>query len=94
MKKDDSSLGNYRKVKSEVQERSYGLEKMRGMGVSEPNSLSEDNRSPLTAGLESQQYNALSTQKKAQNWHNVITLSKISEEEKIDIIKTGLKVYF
>ena len=58
---------------------------------------------PLETGSESQQYNLSSNQNQAQNaetnvtfakQQNFITLNQIPEQEKIEIIKLGLKVYF
>ena len=39
-----------------------------------------------------EQYNLYSNQKKGLNQHNFITLSNLSEDEKIEIIKTGFKL--
>ena len=54
--------------------------------------LSEVSKSPLKTAERSEKYNIPSNQKKAQNEHNFITLSKISEEEKIEIIQTGFRL--
>ena len=48
--------------------------------------LSEADRGPLAAGLEGQQILS-SRQKQLQNGHNFVTLSQISEQEKIEIIQ-------
>ena len=58
------------------------------------NMLSEASLSTEKASSTSQQYNLSSRQDKAQNGPNFITLGKIFEEEKRELIETGLKVYF
>ena len=51
-------------------------------------SLSEDKIRPTNR----QQYNIPSNQNEAQNSSNFITLGKISDEEKIEIIKLGFQL--
>jgi len=58
----------------------------------ESKSVSEASKSPLTPLSESQQYNLSSNQDKGLNGSNFITLGKISEEEKIEIIKLGFQL--
>ena len=55
-------------------------------------SLSDASKSDFKALSDSQQYNLSSDQSKAQNQPNFITLGKISEEEKIEIIKLGFQL--
>ena len=56
-------------------------------------SLSDASKSDFKALSDSQQYNNLSSdQSKAQNQPNFITLGKISEEEKIQIIQRGFQL--
>ena len=54
--------------------------------------LSEASRRLLDTNLKSQQYDIALTQTKAQNGSNFITLGKISEKERITIIKTGFQL--
>jgi hypothetical protein len=54
--------------------------------------LSKAPRSAEKTFSSSTQYNIPSTQTKAQNEHNFITLGKISEQEKIEIIKLGFQL--
>jgi len=70
-------------VLSEVRNPTY---QRKGM---ESKSVSEASKSPLTPLSESQQYN---NQDKGLNGSNFITLGKISEEEKIEIIKLGFQL--
>jgi hypothetical protein len=56
------------------------------------NMLSEASKMPSDESFQSQQYNIPSGQEKAQNRLNFITLSKISEQEKIEIIQTGFQL--
>ena len=56
------------------------------------NILSENSKIDQKHPFPSQQYNIPSNQNKAQNDHNFITLSQISEEERIEIIKTGFQL--
>ena len=58
----------------------------------ESKSVSEASKSPLTPLSESQQYNISSNQDKGLNGQNFIPLGKISEEDKIQIIKTGFRL--
>jgi hypothetical protein len=58
----------------------------------ESKSVSEASKGPLTPFSESQQYNISSTQYKGLNESNFITLGKISEEEKIEIIQLGFQL--
>jgi hypothetical protein len=58
----------------------------------ESKSFSEDPRSPFKPFSGSQQINIPSNQEKAQNRLNFITLGKISEDEKIEIIKLGFQL--
>ena len=55
-------------------------------------SLSDASKSDFKALSDSQQYNLSSDQSKAQNQPNFITLGKISEVEKIEIIKLGFQL--
>jgi len=55
-------------------------------------SLSDASKSDFKALSDSQQYNNLSYDSKAQNQPNFITLGKISEEEKIQIIQRGFQL--
>ena len=52
-------------------------------------SVSEASKSPLTQLSDTQQYNIPSNQEKASNSPNFITFSKITEQERIEIIQTG-----
>jgi hypothetical protein len=72
---------NDSKVDSEVRE----IDKL------DSNMLSEASKSTLKPLSHSQQYNILSNQKKGLNGSNFITLGKISEKEKIEIIKLGFQ---
>ena len=54
----------------------------------ESKSLSEAFKMPSDESFQSQQYNIPSNQEKGLNQPNFITLGKISEEEKIEIIQT------
>ena len=47
---------------------------------------------PLESSKTIQQYNISSNQEKSQNQPNFITLGKISEEDKIEIIKLGFQL--
>jgi hypothetical protein len=55
--------------------------------------LSEASKSPLKPLSESQHYNILSNQDKGLNGSNFITLGKIREQEKIEIIKLGFQLH-
>ena len=77
------------KVNSEVGDQNYGLKEMEG---TEPESLSEASKSPLMASKRSEQYNLLSNQKKAQNEQIFVTLGKISEHERVEIIEKGFQL--
>ena len=59
----------------------------------ESKSVSATSKSTFIPLSDSQQYNT-SNQKKDQNRLNFITLGKISEEEKIEIIKIGFRLNF
>ena len=52
----------------------------------------EASTSPLKPFSESQQYNLPLKQNKAENESYFVTLSQISEEEKIEIIQTGFQL--
>ena len=54
--------------------------------------LSEASESPLKTAERSEEYNIPSNQDKGLNESNFITLGKISEQEKIEIIKTGFRL--
>jgi len=58
----------------------------------ESKSFSEAPRSSLNTLSESQHYNLYSNQNEAQNSPNFITLSNLSEQEKIEIIKLGFQL--
>jgi len=62
--------------------------------VEEPISkgVSEGSKSPLEPLLGSQQYNIPSNEDKGLNQTNFITLGKISEDEKIEIIQKGFQL--
>ena len=73
------------KVNSEVGDQNYGLKEMKGI---EPESLSEASKMPLARDLKDELGDSTST----QNEPNFLTLSKISEEEKREILKTGFQL--
>ena len=73
---------NDSKVNSEVREG----------GRLDSNLLSEASKRPLKQSLKTEQYNLSSNQKQPQKEHNFITLSQISETEKIEIIQTGFQL--
>jgi len=58
----------------------------------EPESLSEAPKIPLEPLSESQQYNIPSNEDKGLNQQNFITLGKISEQERIQIIQKGFQL--
>ena len=58
----------------------------------ESNTLSEASKIPLESLLDSQQYDRDSKQNQAQNEPNFVTLSHISEQDKIEIIKLGFQL--
>jgi hypothetical protein len=55
-------------------------------------SVSEDKIRSVTPLYHSQQYNIPSNEEKGLNRPNFVTLGKISEEEKIEIIKIGFRL--
>ncbi len=55
-------------------------------------SVSQASQSPFKTSEQSEQYNIPSEQDKALNKPNFITLSKISEQEKIEIIQRGFQL--
>ena len=55
-------------------------------------SVPEASKSPLKPLSENQQYNIPSNQNKAQNRANFITLGKISEQERSEIIQRGFQL--
>jgi len=57
----------------------------------ESDRLSAQQEQPLEVPSESQLYNLSSNQNKAQNRVNFITLGKISEQERIEIIQRGFQ---
>ena len=54
--------------------------------------LSEASQSPFKTAERSEEYNIPSDQDKAQNRLNFITLGRISEQEKIEIIQRGFQL--
>jgi len=82
VKKSDSRLGNDSKVNLEVKEPRDPISE----------SLAEDKIRPLKTLLKSQQYYTSSNQNQAQNKANFKTLSKIPEEEQIEIVKLGFQL--
>ena len=58
----------------------------------ESKSFSETSKMPLETLSQSQQYNIPLKTKKGLNGSNFITLRQISEEEKIEVIKTGFQL--
>ena len=54
-------------------------------------SVLEASKNPLKQSLKTEQSNLSSNQNQAQNEQNFITLSQISEPEKIEIIQTGFQ---
>ena len=56
------------------------------------NLLSEAEKRPLKQSLKTEQYNLSSNQKQPQNEQNFITISQISEMEKIEIIQIGFQL--
>ena len=81
-KNDHSNASNDNKIHSEAQE----PEKV------DSNLFTEASKMPLKPLSESQQYNISSNQDKGLNGSNFITLGKISEEEKIEIIQLGFQL--
>ena len=75
-------LSNDSKVNLEVKEPRHPISE----------SLSEASKIPLKPLSITQQYNIPSNQKKGLNEPNFITFGKISEDEKIEIIKTGFQL--
>ena len=55
-------------------------------------SVSEASKSPVTTSKRSEEYNIPLNQKKGLSGANFITLGKISEEDKIEIIKLGFQL--
>ena len=55
-------------------------------------SFSEASKIDFNTSSNAQQYNIASAQSKAQNQSNFITLSKITEEDQIEIIKLGFQL--
>jgi len=80
--KEDCRIANYRKVNTEVRE----VEHMNSDMLSEPSKV------PRNDSFHSQKYNLSSIQKQPQNEQNFVTLSKISEQEKISIIQRGFQL--
>ena len=78
VKKDDSRLPNQRNQPNQRDDSS--------------DMLSKAPRSAQKTSSSSTQYNIPSTQTKAQNESNFITLGNISEQEKIEIIETGFRL--
>jgi len=60
--------------------------------VEESISVSETSQSPFKTAERSEEYNIPSDQEKAQNRVNFITLGRISEQEKIEIIQRGFQL--
>ena len=58
----------------------------------ESKSLSETSKIDFKHSNSNEQYNLYSNKEKGLNQHNFITLSNLSEDEKIEIIKTGFKL--
>jgi len=52
----------------------------------------KDSDTTLTGYFATQQYNQVSNQKKTLNQHNFITLSNLSEDQKIEIIQRGFQL--
>ena len=82
-------LGNGRLTDNKINPSS---QQVREGGRLNSNLLSADDRVPLKPLKESQQYNIPSNQDKDLNGSNFITLGKISEEDKIEIIQTGFQL--
>jgi len=86
----DSRLGNQIEMGEQIQ-RSKGMES---------DMLSEGAKMTVNDSFQSEEYNPTSNQKQAdksprklrQNETNFITLGNISEEEKVEIIKTGFRL--
>ena len=57
----------------------------------ESKSVSEVSKSPLKTAERSEEYNLSSKQEKSLNETNFVTLGNISEQERIEIIKTGFQ---
>ena len=75
-------LSNDSKVNLEVKEPRHPISE----------SLSEASQSPFKTAERSEEYNIPSDQDKAQNRLNFITLGRISEQEKIEIIQRGFQL--
>ena len=103
---DDTKIiqrGNYN-LKANTSSISLGNDPKRSAVLSKVNSeikqvaqtnletFSEASKSPLEALSPSQHYNLSSNQKQPQNERNFITLSKIPEQEKIEIIQIGFRL--
>ena len=58
----------------------------------ESKNLSETSKIDFKTSSTSEHYNSLLNQEKGPNEHNFITLSNLSENEKIEIIKTGFQL--
>lgn len=80
--KDAYSLENDERVNFEVRE----VQKV------DSDLLSEASKSSLKTAERNEENNIPSNQRKAQNEHNFITLSKVSKEDKIEIIQTGFRL--
>ena len=68
------------------------LQEDRTGGNLDSNTLSEASKLYFKAGETSEQYNIPSNKKKSLNEHNFITLRKITEQERIEIIQTGFQL--
>jgi hypothetical protein len=70
---------------------SYFQENNQGDNL-DSNVLSEASKSPLKKSQQMKEYNIASDQSKAQNHSNFITLGKIAEQERIEIIQKGFQL--
>jgi hypothetical protein len=68
------------------------LQEDRTGGNLDSNTLSEASKLYFKAGETSEQYNIPSNKKKSLSEQNFITLSKITEQERIEIIQTGFQL--
>ena len=89
VQKEDSRTGNKSKLREEIP--SQGRQQTRSK-EQELNMFSEASKMTINDSFQSYQYSLLSSQKQLQNGPNFVTLSKISEQEKIEIIQIGFRL--
>ena len=85
MKKDDSRVGSEGSRQTNQSNQPNERDDSSDM-------LSDAYKTSVNDSFQSQQYNLSSRQKQLENGANFKTLAKISEQDKIEIIKTGFRL--